>query len=301
AAFGFASVNETSLAVGPSPNRLAAHHRRLDLRPVDKSHHPQARRLAIMRARGRYGLPDEFGGGPGFFLSESGVNPRAYPRVLDVLSERRGCDPEGARAVGKENHAAAGRGELRRADLLPIVVAISEARGNGIGPVRRAPAHLRHVARKNFADLNHLHLAAVCGNRISMTQSLRLPSSDAEPAIERFTHRRSQPSVSRPSPGSAGAAASRITGSAASSGFGGEGSRATSVSVLATVKRSRSAISCGMPRPIASCDHCSAVIAVRPRYSASAMLPTRQSRKWFSPFFTQRRPTLRPRTVTSSR
>ena len=160
----FASVNETGLAVGPSPDGLAAHYRRLNLAAVDKSDHSQGRRRAIVRARGRNGLPNEFGSLPRLFLSKRGVNPRACPCVLDPFCERRGGDPEGARAVGQENAAAASRGELGRADLLAVIVAISKARGDGIGTVRRAPSHLRHVACQNALNHRSLALVGVCAH-----------------------------------------------------------------------------------------------------------------------------------------
>ncbi len=93
-----------------------------------------------MRQCGSNSLSDQFGGFAGPFRAKCRAYPSTSPCVFDPLCKRSGRDPEGATAIAQEHDATAGRRELRRADLLAIVVPIRKTRCGWIGAMRNAPS-----------------------------------------------------------------------------------------------------------------------------------------------------------------
>lgn len=90
---------------------------------------------------GCHRLPDQVRRQVRRLVAEEGVDPRARPGVADVLSVRPTRDPARMCLRRKEHDASARRYKLRRADLLPRVVAVGERQCSRVGAVGEVPEH----------------------------------------------------------------------------------------------------------------------------------------------------------------
>jgi hypothetical protein len=135
---------EASLSVAPPWIALAP-----SLIGIHEGDDTDVRRLTVVSARCRYSITDQIAGQPNSLIAKEAIDPCARPCVPDVGCVWPGRDPQCPFALAQEHQAAPWRHELRRANLLAVIMPIRERQRPLICTMREAP--VRHAA--NLASI----------------------------------------------------------------------------------------------------------------------------------------------------